>query len=251
MMLKGKRALITGGTSGIGLAVARMFIANGARVAITGRREEHLDRLRAEFGPAHLAIRNDASDVGGLPALYQQIAETFGGLDILFANAGITGTGASLENTTEKMFDDVYNLNVRGVFFCVQKALPLLTKGSSIILNASMAPRMGRPNSLLYASSKAAVRTMARNISAELVGREIRCNAISPGPIETELWESFGADERQVAAVKAKRAATIPVGRFGTAEEVAQLVTFLASDASRFIVAADLVIDGGLSEIRL
>jgi NAD(P)-dependent dehydrogenase (short-subunit alcohol dehydrogenase family) len=250
MRLPGKRALITGGTSGIGLSTAEVFAANGARVALTGRNPETVDKLRERFGAEHLVIQSDAADPQAIEALCSLVKDKFGGLDILFANAGITGPDVSIENITEELFDDVFDINVKGVLFLVQKALPLLADGASIILNASVAPGMGRRNALLYAVSKSAVRTMARNISAELADRGIRCNAISPGPIDTPLWDKFEGETEQLAAVKEKRIRAIPTGRFGTAMEVAQAILFLASDESRYIVAADIVIDGGLSEIR-
>jgi NAD(P)-dependent dehydrogenase (short-subunit alcohol dehydrogenase family) len=250
MRLQGKRALITGGTSGIGLSTAEVFAANGARVALTGKNPETVDRLRERFGAEHLVIQSDAADPQAIDALCSEVKAKFGGLDILFANAGITGPDVSIENITEDLFDDVFDINVKGVFFLVQKALPLLADGASIILNASIAPGMGRRNALLYAASKSAVRTMARNISAELADRGIRCNAISPGPIDTPLWDKFGGEPEELAGIKAKRVGAIPTGRFGASMEVAQAVLFLASDESRYIVAADIVIDGGLSEIR-
>lgn len=250
MMLQGKRALITGGTSGIGLAVAELFVESGARVALTGRNEEALEQLRRRLGKGNLVIRSDVTDLDAIDSVYAQIKSEFGGLDILFANAGTPGPAVSIESITEELFDSVFDINVKGLFFTVQKAIPFLARGGSIILNASIAPRMGRRNSILYAASKAAVRTMARNFSAELADRGIRCNAISPGPIETPLWERNRQDPAAAASVKQQRARTIPLGRFGTADEVARAVRFLASDESRYIVAADLVLDGGLSEIR-
>jgi NAD(P)-dependent dehydrogenase (short-subunit alcohol dehydrogenase family) len=250
MRLPGKRALITGGTSGIGLSTVEVFAANGARVALTGRNPQTVYKLRERFGNEHLVIQSDAADPQAIDALCSQVNDKFGGLDILFANAGITGPDVSIENITEKLFDDVFDINVKGVLFLVQKALPLLADGASIILNASIAPGMGRRDALLYAASKSAVRTMARNISAELADRGIRCNAISPGPIDTPLWEKFAVEPEQLVAIKETRAKAIPTGRFGTSMEVAQAILFLASDESRYIVAADIVIDGGLSEIR-
>src|SRR5262249_4534484 len=185
--LAGKLALITGGNSGIGLATAKAFIAEGARVAITGRNPKTLDTAKKELGSDTLAMVCDVASLVDLDRLYAAVQDRFGGLDVLFANAGI-GKATPLGKTTEELFDEIFDINVKGVFFTVQKALPLLKKGASIILNASIGPRYGRPAAAAYAASKAAVRTFARNFSADLAPRGIRVNAISPGPIATPIW---------------------------------------------------------------
>lgn len=249
MQLQGKRALVTGATSGIGMAAAVAFAEQGARVVATGRNKAALARLRERLGANHLVVEGDVTNTQDLDHLFNAIDESFGGLEIVFANAGMVGPAKKIENISEEMFDSVFDLNVRSVFFTIKRAIPLLQDGGSIILNASIAPRMGRQRSLLYAASKAAVRTMARNISAELAHRNIRCNAISPGPIDTPLWDR--GNSAASAMARTERGKTIPLGRFGTVEEVADLLLFLASDASRYIAAADIVIDGGLSEIRV
>jgi NAD(P)-dependent dehydrogenase (short-subunit alcohol dehydrogenase family) len=199
--LAGKLALITGGNSGIGLATARVFVAEGARVAITGRDTDTLEAARRLIGNDTLAIRSDAADLKAIDALFATIKEYFGALDILFANAG-GGRIASVEDTTEEDFDRTFGVNVKGLFFTVQKALPLLRTGASIILNASVSTRVGRPGLSVYAASKAAVRTFARNFSAELVSRGIRVNVVSPGSIDTP---SFSRGQEEVPCASASR----------------------------------------------
>src|SRR5216684_3070020 len=246
--LAGKLALITGGNSGIGLATAKAFIAEGARVAITGRNRETLEEAKRGLGSETLAVRTDVANLKDLDQLYATIEKRFGGLDILFANAGI-GKSTPLGNTTEELFDEIFDINVKGVFFTVQKALPLLKKGASIILNASIGPRLGRPGAAAYAASKAAVRTMARNFSADLAPRGIRVNAVSPGLIATPIWTRDRADAKWDKALEQRLRRTVPADRLGAPEEVAQVVLFLASDDSRFMLGSEIVIDGGTTEL--
>ena len=249
MRLQGKLALITGGNSGIGLATAKLFVANGARVVITGRDQKSLDAASAVLGGDVLALRSDASDLKAIDALFAAIKERFGALDILFANAGVSG-GGPVEVTTEEEFDWMFDTNVKGVFFTVQKALPLLRKGASIILNSSIAPRVGRPGHALYAASKAAVRTFARNFSSEFASRGIRVNVVSPGPVETPIWGRSGSAPSAVDEILKQVKAGVPLGRLGQPEEVAQAVLFLASDESSFMLGSEITVDGGVTEMR-
>ncbi len=244
--LANKLALITGGSSGIGLAAAKMFVAEGARVAITGRDAKALEAARRDIGGDTLAIRSDAADLAAIDALMARIKETFGALDILFINAGI-GEAVPVDKATESDFDRTFDINVKGPFFTVQKALPLLRRGSSIILNASIAHLTGRPNFAIYAASKAALRTLARSFSTEFIPRGIRVNVVSPGPIETPIWDKLPADKAD--AIKRRVVAGIPMGRMGTAEEVASAVLFLASDESSFMAGTEITIDGGVTEM--
>jgi NAD(P)-dependent dehydrogenase (short-subunit alcohol dehydrogenase family) len=249
MRLQGKLALITGGNSGIGLATAKLFVANGARVVITGRDQKSLDAARASLGDDVMALRSDTSDLKAIDALFAAIKERFGALDILFANAGVSG-GGPVEVTTEEEFDWMFDTNVKGVFFTVQKALPLLRNGASIILNSSIAPRVGRPGHALYAASKAAVRTFARNFSSEFASRGIRVNVVSPGPVETPIWGRAGSDPAAVDEILKQVRAGVPLGRMGQPEEVAQAVLFLASDESSFMLGSEITVDGGVTEMR-
>jgi NAD(P)-dependent dehydrogenase (short-subunit alcohol dehydrogenase family) len=190
LRLAGKLALITGGSSGIGFATAKAFIKEGAHVAITGRNRETLEAARLALGSDTLAVQSDASDLAAIDALFAAIKERFGALDILFANAGIAG-GHAVEETTEAEFDRIFAVNVKGVFFTVQKALPLMRRGGSIVLNSSIGYRTGRPYLSLYAASKAAVRTFARNFSTEFAARGLRVNVVSPGAIDTPIWDHW------------------------------------------------------------
>ncbi len=245
--LAGKTALITGGSSGIGLATAKAFVAEGARVAITGRQVDALEAAAREAGCGTLAIQCDAGSLEQIDAAAHRLANEFAGLDILFANAGLF-TNAPIGNVSEAEFDAVFNINVKGVFFTVQAMLPLMRRGSSIILNASIAWRMGRPGISLYAASKAAVRTFARNFSADLTPRGIRVNVISPGPIDTPIWER-GRDAAAANHLRRRIEAGVPMARMGSAGEVAAAAVFLASDESAYMMGAELIIDGGASEV--
>lgn len=247
--LSGKFALITGGNSGIGLATAKLFAQEGAKVAITGRNQQSLDEAIKILGPEHLAIQSDAQDLTAMDKAFSQIKEQFGALDILFANAG-TGISPAIEQIKEEDFDRIFDTNVKGVFFTFQKALPLLRPGSSVILNASIAAGIGRTGMVLYGSSKAAVRSLARGLSAEFITSGIRVNSISPGPIDTPIFYRGGRPQAVADAHRDALKANIPLGRLGTAEEVAQAVLFLASDDSRFIIGTDLTVDGGVTEVR-
>ncbi len=247
MRLAGKTALITGGTSGIGLATAKLFLSEGARVAVTGRDISKFDEVRASLGDNAIVIAADASSVVDMQVASQQIKETFGGLDIVFANAGVA-YGTPLATTDERRYDEIMDINVRGVFFTMQAVSPLLREGASVILTTSFIIHVGRPGISLLAASKAALRSLARSWSRELLDRKIRVNAISPGSIDTPLISRHRSPE-QVAAFKEQMAAQIPVGRMGDANDIASAALFLASDESRYILGAELVVDGGISQI--
>lgn len=245
--LAGKIALVTGGTSGIGLATARELAAQGAQVFITGRRQAELDATVAEIGGTVSGIRADASQLHDLDEVYSRIAAQAGRLDILFANAG-GGDMLPLGAITEEHFDRIFGTNVRGVLFTVQKALPLLVDGASVILTGSTAGAQGTAAFSVYSASKAAVRNFARSWALDLKDRGIRVNVVSPGPVHTPgLGDLVSEDQRQ--GLFDALAAQIPLGRLGEPQEVARTVAFLASDAASFINAAELFVDGGMAQV--
>lgn len=246
--LKGKRALITGGTSGIGLETARRFLAEGARVAITGTNPTNLEAAGAELGAGVLAIRSDAGSVAGQKVVADAVAQAFGGLDILFINAGVADF-RPVDQWDEAGFDRSVAINLKGPFFLVQALLPILANPASIVLNTSINARIGMPNSSVYAATKAGLISMARTLSGELIGRGIRVNAVSPGPISTPLYGKLGLPEADLKAMAASIQGQVPAGRFGDPREIAQAVVFLASDESAFTVGSELVIDGGMSNL--
>jgi NAD(P)-dependent dehydrogenase (short-subunit alcohol dehydrogenase family) len=246
--LKGKRALITGGTSGIGLETARQFLNEGARVAITGKNPATLEAARQELGSDVLVIASDASDVVGQKAVAEAIRQAFGGLDILFVNAGIADL-RSVEQWDEAAFDRSFAINVKGPYFLVQALLPLFGNPASIVLNTSVNAHIGMPNTSVYAATKAALLSLARTLSGELISRGIRVNAVSPGPISTPLYNKLGLSEDNLKTVSASIQSQVPVGRFGNPSEIAYAITFLASDESAFTVGSELLIDGGMSNL--
>lgn len=245
--LNSKIALVTGGTSGIGLAAAQELAAQGAKVFITGRREEELNAAVAAIGPAASGIRADASVLADLDRVYAQIAKTAGKLDVLFANAG-GGDMMALGEITEEHFDRIFGTNVRGVLFTVQKALPLLSDGASVILTASTVSIQGTANFSVYSASKAAVRNFARSWALDLKGRGIRVNVVSPGPIRTPGLGGLVPEEARQGLFDAL-AAQVPLGRLGEPEEIAKAVGFLASDAASFINGIELFVDGGMAQV--
>jgi NAD(P)-dependent dehydrogenase (short-subunit alcohol dehydrogenase family) len=242
--LTGRSALVTGGTTGIGLATAKLLQQEGARVAVTGRGEEALKQARAELGPAALALRSDVASLADLDALMARIAKEFGGLDLLFANAGIAEF-APVEAVDEEAFDRQFATNVKGLYFTVQKALPLLRKGASVILNASISAHLGMAATSVYAATKAAVLSFGRTLAGELAARSIRVNTISPGPVRTPIFGKLGMKEDQVAQFLAGAVAKSPLRRIGEPEEIARAALFLATDGS-YLAGAELVVDGGL-----
>jgi NAD(P)-dependent dehydrogenase (short-subunit alcohol dehydrogenase family) len=247
--LAGKAAVITGGSSGIGLATAKQFVNEGAYVFITGRRQNELDTAVSEIGRNVTGVQSDVSKMEDLDRLYAAIKEQKGKLDIVFANAG-TGAFAPLEQISEEHFDKQFDVNVRGMLFTVQKALPLLQPGGSIVLNASMVSITGSPAFSVYSATKAAVRSFARTWSVDLKERGIRVNAISPGIIPTPGYNtSLGMTKDQVDQFVQNSIDDIPLGRPGTADEVAKAVLFLASDDSSYVTGIELFVDGGLAQI--
>jgi len=247
--LKGKIAVITGGSSGIGLATARRFVDEGAHVVITGRREKQLKEAAAVIKENVTTVVGDVARLDDLDRLYAVVKEKHGHIDILFANTG-AGTIAPLTAATEAHFDQTFDVNVKGLFFTVQKALPLFRDGGSIILTSSVSNVMGLPGFSAYAASKAAVRNFARAWTLELKDRNIRVNTMSPGPIETPaLATTTGLTPEQAEQAAAQFASQIPMGRRGQPEEVAAAVTFLASDESSYITGVDLAVDGGLAQV--
>lgn len=247
--LEGKVAVITGGSSGIGLATARRFVEQGAHVVITGRREKELKEAAAVIKENVTAVVGDVARLDDLDRLYTVVKEKHGHIDVLFANAG-AGTIAPLAAATEAHFDQTFDVNVKGLFFTVQKALPLFRDGGSIILTSSVSNVMGLPGFSAYAASKAAVRSFARAWTLELKDRHIRVNSMSPGPIETPaLATTTGLTPEQAEQAAAQFASQVPMGRRGTPEEIADAVAFLASDQSSYITGVDLAVDGGLAQV--
>jgi NAD(P)-dependent dehydrogenase (short-subunit alcohol dehydrogenase family) len=240
--LKDKIALITGGTEGIGLATAKLFAREGAYVFITGRRRKELDEAVKAIGSNVSGVQGDVARLPDLDRLFETVAKVKGRIDIIFANAGV-GEFVPLGGITEEHFDKLFNVNVRGTLFTVQKALPLMNDGGSIILNGSVASVKGTPAFGVYAASKAAIRSFVRTWTSDLKDRHIRSNVVSPGPINTPLVS------RQPLDVIARMVSTIPMGRMGEPEEVAKAALFLASDDSSFVTGIELFVDGGRAQI--
>ena len=247
--LAGKIAVITGGSSGIGLATAKRFVDEGAYVFITGRRQSELDAAVSEIGHNVTGVQGDVSKLADIDKLYAAVKKQKGKLDIVFANAG-TGAFAPLEQISEEHFDKQFNVNVKGLLFTVQKALPLLQPGGSIVLNASIVATKGNQALSVYSATKAAVRSFARTWSVNLKDRKIRVNAISPGIIPTPGYNtSLGMTQEQVDQFVQSSIPNIPVGRPGTTDEIAKAVSFLASDDSSYVTGIELFVDGGLAQI--
>ncbi|HEY9663402.1 MAG TPA: glucose 1-dehydrogenase [Allocoleopsis sp.] len=246
--LEGKVALVTGGNSGIGLATAKQFIAEGAYVFITGRRQAELDAAVNAIGENIRGVQSDVSNLADLDQLFATIQQEQGHLDVVFANAGV-GEIAPLGSITEEHFDKIFNINVKGLLFTVQKALPLLPEGASIILNASINSMKGVPAFSVYGATKAAVRSFARSWTLDLKERKIRVNAISPGVVPTPGYDLLGLNDEQLQEFVDSQAVTIPLGRVGTPDEIAKAVVFLASDDSSFVNGIELFVDGGMAQI--
>ena len=246
--LVGKVAVITGGSSGIGLATAKLFQEAGARVAISGRNQESLDAAVTELGAAIVAVRSDVSKLRDLDELFRVVTKELGRIDVLFANAGIAKF-APVGDVSEAVYDETFDINVKGVFFTVQKAIPFLNDNASIILNTSFVNQAGVPTTSVYAASKAAVRSLARSISSELATRGIRVNVVSPGPIAMPIYGKLGLPKEAVEAFAANIVSQVPLKRFGRPEEVAQTALFLASSASSYVTGVELNVDGGLAQV--
>ncbi|MDC0721134.1 SDR family oxidoreductase [Nannocystis bainbridge] len=245
--LAGKVAIITGGSTGIGLATARLFVAEGAHVYITGRRQAELDAAVREIGDNVVGVRGDVSNLADLDRLYEQVQREKGRIDVVFANAA-SATFAPLGAITEEQYEREFGSNVKGLLFTVQKALPLLVEGASIILNASIVASKGSAAMSVYSATKAAVRSFARTWTTDLKDRKIRVNAISPGPIDTPgLNGMVPAD--QAEGLKASLVSQVPLGRLGKPEEIARAALFLASDDSTFVTGIELFVDGGVAQV--
>ncbi|GII27669.1 SDR family NAD(P)-dependent oxidoreductase [Planotetraspora mira] len=246
--LAGKTAVVTGGTTGIGLATARRLAQEGALVFVLGRRKPELDDAVRKIGPNAVGVQGDVSDLTDLDRLYTAVEQRGQGVDVLFANAG-GGAFAPLEQVTEEHFDQTFDTNVRGTLFTVQKALPLLNDGASIIVSSSSAADSGTEAFGVYAASKAATRSFARTWANELRGRGIRVNAITPGPVDTPGFSGLAPDEEQAEQLKGYMASQVPMGRMGRPEEIADAILFLASGQSTFVTGSNLYVDGGLNQI--
>ena len=246
--LKGKIALITGGTSGIGLATAQLFQKEGGQVIVTGRNPNTVEDAQKALGPSALVVRSDASNLADTDALMKTVAEKFGRIDVLFANAGVTQF-APIGQVDESFFDRHFDLNVKGLFFTVKKSLDLLSDGAAVLLNASVASRKGFAGASIYSATKAAVRSFGRTLAAELAPRRIRVVTISPGPVATALFSKLEMPKEAADAVAAGWAAGVALKRMGQPEEIARLALFLASDEASFITGTEVFADGGLAEL--
>lgn len=247
--LAGKVAVITGGSTGIGLATAQLFVQHGAHVFITGRRQDELDAAVKLIGREHVtAVRGDVSNLTDLDHLYEVVKNEKSRIDVLFANAGVFAT-SPLESITEEHYDKLFDINVKGLVFTVQKALHLLADNSSILLNASVASIKAYPAGSLYSATKAAVRALARTWVLDLKQRQIRVNVISPGPVDTPIFGTTGAPDAIIDQTKAALRSQVPLGRMGTSEEIANVALFLASTESSFINGIELYVDGGLAQV--
>jgi Dehydrogenases with different specificities (related to short-chain alcohol dehydrogenases) len=250
MRLQGKNALVTGATSGIGLATAELFVREGARVAITGRNAARLEEARAKLGGAVTTIQADVRLREDMQRMARQIAETFGegGLDVFFGNAGVAFS-TPLLTTDETRFDELMAVNVKGLFFSMQAVTPMLRDGASVILNSAWLNAVGMGGFSALAAAKSAVRSFARSWSSELLDRKIRVNAVSPGAIDTPIFALEGTTATQLAETKRQMSLRIPARRMGEPEEIAQAVLFLASDESRYMLGAEIVVDGGFAQL--
>jgi NAD(P)-dependent dehydrogenase (short-subunit alcohol dehydrogenase family) len=247
--LEGKIALVTGGSSGIGLATAQLFVKEGAHVYITGRRQSELDKAVKSIGAKHVtAVRGDASNLDDLDRLFAQIKQEKGRLDVVFANAG-GGSFAPLGAITEELYDQTFNTNVKGVLFTVQKALPLIPDGGSIILNASIVSIKGMPAFSVYSATKAAVRSFARSWTTDLKDRKIRVNVVSPGPIDTPIIDGLVETEEQRQGIRTQLASMVPLGRMGRPDEIGKAALFLASDDASYVAGVELFVDGGSAQV--
>ncbi len=242
--LAGKRTLITGGTSGIGLETARQFLAEGARVIVTGLNPDSIAKAKATLGSDVLVVRADAASVAAQQDLAQTVQAHFGQLDVAFLNAGVS-VWAPIEQWNEQAFDASFNTNVKGPYFLMQALLPVFSAQASVVFNTSVSAHVGSAQSSVYAATKAAFLSMTKTLSTELLGRGVRVNAVSPGPVQTPLYDKLGIPDAYREQVNKDIAAGIPLGRFGTAEEIAKAVVYLASDESKWTVGAEFVVDGG------
>ena len=246
--LRGKVAVVTGGNSGIGLATAKRFREEGARVAISGRDQKTLDEAVKTIGGDVIAVRGDVSKVADLDKFYKIVGDKFGNIDVLFANAGVAKF-APFADSTESMFDETFDINVKGVFFSIQKALPLLNDGASIIINSSVVNETGIAAASVYSATKAAVRSFARTLTTELVDRGIRVNVVSPGPITTPIFGRMGLPKEALDELARDVQTKVPMKRFGKPEEIASTVLFLATPESSYITGVDINVDGGMGQV--
>lgn len=248
MRLKGKVAVITGGNSGIGLAIAKVFREQGASIVISGRDKKTLEKAQTEIGSETLALQSDISNLPEIDLFYQQTSKTFGKIDVLVVNAGIAPV-MPIEKVDEAFFDQLSDINFKGAFFTVQKALPYLNDGASVILVSSVANQKGIAGMSVYSATKAALRSLARTFSAELLPRGIRVNSLSPGAIETPIFERMGLSKEEMEGFASNMKTQIPMKRIGKSHEMANSALFLASSDSSYVAGSELIADGGLSQI--
>jgi NAD(P)-dependent dehydrogenase (short-subunit alcohol dehydrogenase family) len=248
MRLANKTALITGGTSGIGLATAKLFLAEGARVAVTGRDESVFDAIKADLGDVALVLKGDVRSIDDMRTIAAKIEADFGGLDIVFANAG-WAIPTPINDIDDRLYDDVMDVNVKGTVLTVQAVLRQLRPGASVILNTSFVAQTGKHGISLTAAAKAALRSLARSWSFEFLDRKIRVNAIAPGGVETPLLGKWGMSDEDLKNFKSEFAKFVPVGRMGKVEDIAYAALYLASDESSYVVGTELVVDGGASQL--
>ena len=245
LRLLGKNAVVTGGSSGIGLAIAQAFVEEGAKVAITGRDADVLNEAVKVIGSDSISVPADVKSVSQIALMFKTVSEQLGGLDILVANAGIA-VARSLDDASEELFDEIVRTNLRGTYFTVQKSLPYLNRGASIIFISSALGQLGIPGLSIYGATKAAIRSLARSFSAELINRDIRVNTLSPGPVDTPIFGKMGMQPEDLAT---HIEIDIPLKRMGRPEEIGHTAVYLASDESAYMAGSELIIDGGHSQI--
>lgn len=246
--LAGKTAIITGATSGMGLDTAKLFLQEGAKVVLTGRSQAKLDALKDQLTGDYLLVKADASSLEDSKALIAQTLATFGKIDILFLNAGIF-KALPIGMLSEEIFDEIYNINVKGPLFTVNEAVSSINEGGTIIFNTSVSNVKGMPGVSIYGSSKASLRSIVRTLATELAGKNIRVNAISPGPIETPIYSKTNLSNEEIEGFAAGIAGQVPLGRFGKGDEVAKTALFLASDDASYITGSEIPVDGGMAQV--